>query len=139
MVEISEKEIRQTPLIKIRGLVKKFASKGRPALDRVEADIWSGQVTGLVGPDGAGKTTLIRILAGLMEPTEGEVRVLGYDPVTEPEEIHLRIGYMPQRFGLYEDLSVLQNLQLYADLRGLAESACPEIFDHLLSFTDLKR
>jgi ABC-2 type transport system ATP-binding protein len=139
MVEISEKEIRQTPLIKIRGLVKKFASKGRPALDRVEADIWSGQVTGLVGPDGAGKTTLIRILAGLMEPTEGEVRVLGYDPVTESDEIHQRIGYMPQRFGLYEDLSVLQNLQLYADLRGVPESDIPETFEHLLSFTDLKQ
>jgi len=76
-----------------------------------------GQVTGLIGPDGAGKTTLIRILAGLLEPTEGEVRVLGFDPVTEPEQIHSRIGYMPQRFGLYEDLSVIQNLNLYADLR----------------------
>src|ERR1700751_5396401 len=139
MGQAKEQETDRGTLVEIHGLVKKFAPKGRLALDRVEADIRGGEGTGLVGPDGAGKTTLIRILAGLLEPTEGEVRVLGYDPVTEAEEIHLRIGYMPQRFGLYEDLNVLQNLQLYADLRGLAESACPEIFDHLLSFTDLKR
>src|ERR1700751_2165732 len=139
MGQAKEQETDRGTLVEIHGLVKKFAPKGRLALDRVEAVIRGGEVTGLVGPDGAGKTTLIRILAGLLEPTEGEVRVLGYDPLKEAEEIHLRIGYMPQRFGLYEDLSVLQNLQLYADLRGLAESACPEIFDHLLTFTDLKR
>ena len=139
MVQAKEIRTDRGTLVKIDGLVKKFAPKGRPALDRIEADIRSGEVTGLVGPDGAGKTTLIRILAGLLEPTDGEVRVLGYDPMTEAEEIHLRIGYMPQRFGLYEDLNVLQNLQLYADLRGVAGGACPEIFDHLLTFTDLKR
>jgi ABC-2 type transport system ATP-binding protein len=139
MVNAKERETDRATLVQIDGLVKKFPSEGRLALDRVQADIRSGEVTGLVGPDGAGKTTLIRILAGLLEPTEGEVRVLGYDPVTEAEEIHLRIGYMPQRFGLYEDLSVLQNLQLYADLRGVAEGACPKIFDQLLTFTDLKR
>ena len=139
MVQAKEKKTERGTLVQVRGLVKKFAPQGRPALDQLEAEIRSGEVTGLVGPDGAGKTTLIRILAGLLEPTEGEVRVLGYDPVTEAEEIHLRIGYMPQRFGLYEDLSVLQNLQLYADLRGVPESDCPEIFDHLLTFTDLKR
>ncbi len=132
-------QTKGSPLVKIRGLTKRFTAKGRVALDQLEADILNGQVTGLVGPDGAGKTTLIRILAGLLEPTEGEVRVLGYNPVTEAEEIHLRIGYMPQRFGLYEDLSVLQNLQLYADLRGVAENAIAETFDRLLAFTDLKR
>jgi drug efflux transport system ATP-binding protein len=139
MVQKRESETDSATLVKIRGLVKKFAPKGRPALDQIEAEIQRGEVTGLVGPDGAGKTTLIRILAGLLEPTEGEVRVLGFNPATEAEEIHLRIGYMPQRFGLYEDLSVLQNLQLYADLRGVAESDCPEIFERLLTFTDLKR
>ena len=139
MLEVTEKETRHAPLIRIRGLTKKFASKGHAALDRIEADFWGGQVTGLVGPDGAGKTTLMRILAGLLEPTHGEVHVLDYDPVTEAAEIHQRIGYMPQRFGLYEDLTVLQNLQLYADLRGVPESDCPATFDHLLTFTDLKR
>jgi ABC-2 type transport system ATP-binding protein len=139
MVQKKQSETDCATLVKIRGLVKKFAPKGRPALDQMEAEIQRGEVTGLVGPDGAGKTTLIRILAGLLEPTEGEVRVLGFNPATEAEEIHLRIGYMPQRFGLYEDLSVLQNLQLYADLRGVPESDCPEIFERLLTFTDLKR
>jgi ABC-2 type transport system ATP-binding protein len=139
MVQAKESETDCATLVKIRGLVKKFAPKGPAALDQMEADIRRGEVTGLVGPDGAGKTTLIRILAGLLEPTEGEVRVLGFNPATEAEEIHLRIGYMPQRFGLYEDLSVLQNLQLYADLRGVAERDCPEIFERLLTFTDLKR
>ena len=139
MALAKERETDRGTLVKIHGLVKRFAPKGRLALDQVEADIRGGEVTGLVGPDGAGKTTLMRILAGLLEPTEGVVRVLGYDPATEAEEIHLRIGYMPQRFGLYEDLSVLQNLQLYADLRGVAEHARPEIFEHLLTFTDLKR
>src|SRR6516225_8032612 len=109
MAQAKQPEIDCGTLVKVHGLVKRFAPKGRLALDRVNADIRSGEVTGLVGPDGAGKTTLIRILAGLLEPTQGEVRVLGYDPVTEAEEIHLRSGYMPQRFGLYEDLSVLQN------------------------------
>jgi len=139
MALAKERETDRGTLVKIHGLVKRFTPKGRLALDQVEADIRGGEVTGLVGPDGAGKTTLMRILAGLLEPTEGVVRVLGYDPATEAEEIHLRIGYMPQRFGLYEDLSVLQNLQLYADLRGVAEHARPEIFEHLLTFTDLKR
>jgi ABC-2 type transport system ATP-binding protein len=139
MVQKKQSETDCATLVKIRGLVKKFAPNGRPALDQMEAEIQRGEVTGLVGPDGAGKTTLIRILAGLLEPTEGEVRVLGFNPATEAEEIHLRIGYMPQRFGLYEDLSVLQNLQLYADLRGVPESDCPEIFERLLTFTDLKR
>ena len=100
---ISPEKINGEPLVRIRGLMKRFVPTGRAALEQIEAEVHAGAVTGLVGPDGAGKTTLIRILAGLLEPTEGEVRVLGYDPVKEPEEIHLRIGYMPQRFGLYED------------------------------------
>src|SRR5271169_2772296 len=116
---MSPQKINGEPLVRIRGLMKRFGPTGRAALEQIEAEVHSGAVTGLVGPDGAGKTTLIRILAGLLEPTEGEVRVLGYDPVKEPEEIHLRIGYMPQRFGLYEDLNVRQNLELYADLRGV--------------------
>jgi drug efflux transport system ATP-binding protein len=127
------------PLVRIHGLTKKFDPQGRAALDRIDANILGGQITGLVGPDGAGKTTLIRILAGILAPTEGEVRVLGYNPLTEAEEIHSRIGYMPQRFGLYEDLSVLQNLQLYADLRGVPDSSSPDTFDRLLSITDMKR
>ncbi len=107
------------PLVTIRGLAKQFAKSRRRALDHIDAEIWGGKITGLVGPDGAGKTTLIRIIAGLLVPSEGGVQVLGFDPAREAEEIHKRTGYMPQRFGLYEDLNVIQNLSLYADLRGV--------------------
>ncbi len=136
---VSPQKTNGEPLVRIHGLTKRFDPTGRGALEQIDAEVRPGAVTGLVGPDGAGKTTLIRILAGLLEPTEGEVRVLGYDPVQEPEEIHLRIGYMPQRFGLYEDLNVRQNMNLYADLRGVLDEQRERTFEHLLSFTDLKR
>jgi ABC-2 type transport system ATP-binding protein len=135
---ISPQKINGEPLVRIHGLMKRFVPTGPGALEQIDAEVHAGAVTGLVGPDGAGKTTLIRILAGLLEPTEGQVRVLGYDPVKEPEEIHSRIGYMPQRFGLYEDLNVLQNLELYAELRGVLSEERERTFEHLLTFTDLK-
>jgi ABC-2 type transport system ATP-binding protein len=135
---ISPQKINGEPLVRIHGLMKRFVPTGPGALEQIDAEVHAGAVTGLVGPDGAGKTTLIRILAGLLEPTEGQVRVLGYDPVKEPEEIHSRIGYMPQRFGLYEDLNVLQNLELYAELRGVLGEERERTFEHLLTFTDLK-
>ncbi len=80
-------------------------------------------ILGLVGPDGAGKTTLIRLLAGLMEPTAGTIEVLGRSPLAEGGQTQAEVGYMPQRFGLYEDLSVLDNLNLYANLRALDREA----------------
>ena len=118
------------------GVVKQFAKTPKPALDGVSITIAAGQMTGLVGPDGAGKTTLIRILAGLIDPDSGQVEVLGR-PATATDRS--RIGYMPQRFGLYEDLTVMENLRLYADLRGLPVSERAASFDRLLAFTDLKR
>ena len=123
-------------LIEITDLVKTFDQ--RAAIDRFNARVLSGTLTGLVGPDGAGKTTLIRLLAGLLLPTSGTLKVLGFDPTVEPEEIRLRIGYMPQRFGLYEDLTVQQNLNLYADLRNVLGEERQESFERLLTFTDLK-
>jgi ABC-2 type transport system ATP-binding protein len=123
-------------LIEIAGLVKTFGTTA--AIDQLNAQVQVGMITGLVGPDGAGKTTLIRLLAGLLLPTSGSIRVLGFDPTTEPEEIRTRIGYMPQRFGLYEDLTVRQNLSLYADLRNVVGEEREESFDRLLTFTDLK-
>jgi ABC-2 type transport system ATP-binding protein len=116
------------------GLVKRFGA-GQPALDGVKLSIVPGRLTGLVGPDGAGKTTLIRILAGLMAPTEGKVELLGGTPVDALDDL----GYMPQRFGLYEDLTVIENLTLYARVRGLPEDEHRATFDRLLDFTDLKR
>src|SRR5246127_1306122 len=123
-------------LIEIAGLVKTFGTTA--AIDQLNAQVLAGIITGLVGPDGAGKTTLIRLLAGLLLPTSGSIRVLGFDPTTEPEEIRTRIGYMPQRFGLYEDLTVRQNLNLYADLRNVVGEEREESFERLLTFTDLK-
>ncbi|MEO8724309.1 MAG: ABC transporter ATP-binding protein [Sphingobium sp.] len=118
------------------GVVKRFVNSAAPALDSVAITITTGQMTGLVGPDGAGKTTLIRILAGLVHPDEGDVQVLGKPP---GETDRSMIGYMPQRFGLYEDLSVIENLRLYADLRGLPEEERAASFDRLLHFTGLRR
>ncbi|OOG62147.1 ATP-binding cassette domain-containing protein [Sinorhizobium sp. A49] len=124
--------------VRISGVVKRFG-KDAPALDHVDGDILGGRITGLVGPDGAGKTTLIRLMTGLMLPDEGTVAVLGFDTAKDAASIQASIGYMPQRFGLYEDLSVQENLDLYADLRGLPLVERTATYDQLLEFTDLKR
>jgi ABC-2 type transport system ATP-binding protein len=126
------------PLVRMDGLTKAFGA-APPALDTISGAIMSGAVTGLVGPDGAGKTTLMRLMAGLLERTRGSLEVLGFDPATDAASIQASIGYMPQRFGLYEDLSVEENLHLYADLRGLPLSERAAVFQELLSFTDLGR
>ncbi|MFS8145039.1 ATP-binding cassette domain-containing protein [Rhizobium sp. BR 249] len=126
------------PLVRIDGVTKRF-SDAPPALDAVSGVIGGGAITGLVGPDGAGKTTLIRLMTGLMLPDAGTVEVLGFDTRKNAAGIQAAIGYMPQRFGLYEDLSVQENLDLYADLRGLPKSERAGAFDELLTFTDLKR
>jgi ABC-2 type transport system ATP-binding protein len=119
-----------------RGVTKRFHQGGAPALDAVDLKIESGRMTGLVGPDGAGKTTMIRVLAGLIQPEAGEVTVLGR-PALHSDRA--QIGYMPQRFGLYEDLTVLENLDLYAGVRGLWGADRATSFEKLLQFTDLKR
>jgi drug efflux transport system ATP-binding protein len=127
------------PLAIMAGLTKRFAKEGPPALDGITATIKAGQVTGLVGPDGAGKTTLMRLMAGLLAPGGGTLEVCGFDTIAETTDLREAIGYMPQRFGLYEDLSVMENLVLYADLRGVVGAARKETFDRLLAFTDLAR
>ena len=122
----------------VEALTKRFAGAGeRPALDGVSFVARPGAVTGLVGPDGAGKTTLLRIAAGLLLPDAGRVRVLGLDPVTQTSALRERIGYMPQRFGLYEDLSVQENLTLFADLHGLPRRERPERQQRLMAMTGL--
>ncbi|WP_368215046.1 ATP-binding cassette domain-containing protein [Aeromonas sp. R2-3] len=123
--------------ISLEGLTKRFGE--RVALNAISATIPTGGITGLVGPDGAGKSTLLRLLAGLLIPEAGTIRVLGLDPVSEGDLLRLRLGYMPQQFGLYEDLSVLENLTLYADLRGVLEPERTPTFARLLAFTDLAR
>jgi len=128
----------QAEIIRFESVSKTFGS-APPALDAITASMRGGEITGLVGPDGAGKTTMIRLMTGLMLPDTGSIEVLGYDTRSDAAHIQAAIGYMPQRFGLYEDLSVQENLNLYADLRGLAKGERPAVFDELLTFTDLKR
>ena len=96
-----------------------------------------GKVTGLVGPDGAGKTTLLRLMAGLMHVTSGTIKIMDLDPIRDTSELRKIIGYMPQKFGLYDDLSVQENLNLHADLRDVIEHEREEEFQHLLKLTDL--
>ena len=120
---------------RVVGLVKSFGTT--TALAGISAALPPGRILGLVGPDGAGKTTLIRLLAGLMEPTAGTVEVLGSTPRAEGGTSQAQTGYMPQRFGLYEDLSVLDNLNLYANLRALDAATRRQRFAQLLRFTDL--
>ena len=116
--------------VKILNLTKSFG-KIR-AVDSLSLDIEKGKITGLIGADGSGKTTLIRLITGLLIPDGGEITVLGLNPAAQKEELSTKIGYMPQKFGLYEDLSIEENLQLYADLKKL-----PYEFDELLEFTKL--
>lgn len=123
--------------IEIKNLTKKF-SEEYCAIDNLTLNIEKGKITGLIGPDGAGKTTLIRLIAGLLIPTRGEISTLGLNTVTQKDLIKDKIGYMPQKFGLYEDLSVIQNLNLYADLKEISKEEKPQIFDKLLTMTDLK-
>src|SRR5262245_29987681 len=126
----------EEPIAIAEAIVKRFAEAPKPALDGVSITVAPGKMTGLVGPDGAGKTTLIRILAGLIDPDAGTASRVGYPAVATDRS---RIGYMPQRFGLYEDLTVMENLRLYADLRGLPPNEREASFRQLLDFTDLKR
>ena len=114
----------------IKNLIKKFEQVS--AVDNLSLEIEKGKITGLIGADGAGKTTLIRLIIGLLLPDGGEISTLGLNPFTQRENLTPKIGYMPQKFGLYEDLTVTENLKLYADLKNQ-----PYDFDKVLKFTSL--
>ncbi|MBK4714552.1 MULTISPECIES: ATP-binding cassette domain-containing protein [Tenebrionibacter/Tenebrionicola group] len=123
--------------ITLANVVRRFKGMRKPAVASLNATVRAGGVTGLVGPDGAGKTTLMRMLAGLLEPSEGEIKVIGLNPIRDDRALHARLGYMPQKFGLYEDLTVQENLDLYADLRSVAGEQRKKTFTRLLEFTAL--
>ena len=127
------------PILEAVGLAKAFTAGGRrtQALDGVSFAIRPGVVTGLIGPDGAGKTTLMRLAAGLLVPDAGSIRALGLDSTRESLAVQAALGYMPQRFGLYEDLSVQENLDLYADLQGVPHAARAERYGELMHMTGL--
>ena len=131
------------PAVVGRSLSKRFEAKAAvqtaPALDDVSIEVQAGGLTALVGPDGAGKTTLLRLMAGLMRADAGTLQVLGIDVAADPQAVQDRISYMPQRFGLYEDLSVQENLDLYADLHGVSRAARRERYARLMEMTDLGR
>lgn len=124
--------------IEIREVSKTFPGMERPAVDSLTAHIQSGIITGLVGPDGAGKTTLLRLIAGLLLPTHGHIEVLGLNTIKDADELHDIIGYMPQKFGLYEDLTVMENLNLYANLHQVIGPERETTFERMLHFTALK-
>jgi ABC-2 type transport system ATP-binding protein len=121
------------------GVSKSFSANGRTlnALQSVDVRVSAGRVTGLIGPDGAGKTTLMRLAVGLLLPDTGRIHALGIDAIAEPLEVQSSVGYMPQRFGLYEDLSVQENLDLYADLNGVAHVERPARYRELMHMTGL--
>jgi pyoluteorin transport system ATP-binding protein len=131
---------QREPALITRQLIKRFTPKERPvvtALDAVSLAAYHGELTALVGPDGAGKTTLLRLAAGLIAPDGGSIAVLGVDVQRDPQQVQDRIGYMPQRFGLYEDLSVLENLELYADLHGISAAQRAQRYPVLFEMTAL--
>ena len=126
-----------TNIVEINRLNKIFQNPDITAIDNITLSLPQGEVVGLVGPDGAGKTTLIRLLLGLLVPTSGEISVLNLNPVKQTHQLHCHIGYMPQKFGLYEDLSIAENMNLYADLKEIPAAERAKQFDWLLKFTGL--
>ena len=121
--------------IRTDNLTKRFGAL--TAVDRLSLSVANGELFGLVGSDGAGKTTTIRMLTGIMDPDDGEAWVNGRQTVREAEAIKGEIGYMSQRFGLYPDLTVLENIHFYADIYSLTRRGRDEKIDRLLGFSNL--
>jgi ABC-2 type transport system ATP-binding protein len=121
--------------IKTENLTRKFGVL--TALDQLNLEVQEGEIFGLVGPDGAGKTTTMRLLTGILDPTEGQAWTYNKHTVKEAESLKEHIAYMSQRFGLYEELSVLENINFYADVYGVARDKRVEAIERLLGFSGL--
>ncbi|MBI4785917.1 MAG: ABC transporter ATP-binding protein, partial [Chloroflexi bacterium] len=128
--------MENTGRIQAEKLVKKF--KKNEAVRGVDLDIAPGEIYGLIGPDGAGKTTTIRMLAGVMKPTSGAARVSGLDTRRQAEQLRHQVGYMAQRFSLYGDLSVRENIEFYADIFGVRGPEREPQIQRLLRFARLE-
>src|ERR1700735_4264638 len=120
-------------MIRIQGLTRRFGAL--TAVDHLNLEIGRGEIFGLVGPDGAGKTTTLRMLCGLMDPSEGEAWVAGENVAKNPRAVKDRIGYMAQRFGLYTDLTVDENMEFYSDLFGIPRAERERLLPELLRMT----
>lgn len=124
------------PIIRANGLTRRFGDL--TAVDHLNVEVARGEIFGLVGPDGAGKTTTLRLLCGLMDATEGEAWVTGHNVAREVEAVKDQIGYMAQRFGLYGDLTVDENMNFYADLFGISKSERARLLPDLLRMTRME-
>jgi len=123
------------PAIRAEGLTKRFGAL--VAVDNLSLEVAPGEAFALVGPDGAGKTTTIRLFCGIMDPDGGRAQVLGFDTVKEAERLKEQIGYMPQRFGLYDDLTVAENIAFYADIYRVPRAQRQARMPELLAFSNL--
>jgi len=124
------------PIIETRDLTRRFGEL--TAVDHLNLTVAKGEIFGLVGPDGAGKTTTLRLLCGLMDPTEGSARVAGHDVQRESQAVKDQIGYMAQRFGLYTDLTVEENMVFYSDLFGIGGVERDRLTAELLRMTRME-
>lgn len=124
------------PAVFLKDVVKKFGSF--TAVDHISLEVSSGEIFGFLGPNGAGKSTTIRILCGLLRPTSGEGQVHGLDILTQPEQIKSSIGYMSQKFSLYDDLKVEENMRFFGGIYGLDNHLCERRMEELLEGTGLK-
>ena len=129
-------QVQQEDSVVVEDLVKRFGEF--VAVDRVNLKIRKGEVFGFLGPNGAGKSTTIRMLCGLLKPTSGRAQVAGYDVAREPEAVRQNIGYMSQKFSLYNDLKVIENLHLFAGLYSVLSSKLKERIEWALSMANLK-
>lgn len=123
-------------MISSQNLTRKFGEF--TAVDHISFEVKKGEVFGFLGANGAGKTTAMRMLTGLLKPTEGEATVAGYDVYSEAEEIKRRIGYMSQKFSLYEDLTVKENIRLYGGIYGLSDKVIKEKMEQLLEMLEME-
>src|SRR5436190_18444222 len=123
-------------MIECESLTKRFGHF--TAVDHVAFSVAKGSIFGFLGPNGSGKSTVIRMLCGLLEPSEGSARIAGFDVATQTDEIKNLIGYMSQRFSLYDELTVHENLQFYARLYGLRGAALAKRRDELVALTHIE-